>query len=300
MAQPQRPYGNNIWLNELSELVGGASGGFLFGIPLIYTLEVWWIGSQVSPPILLCILTLTLGVVFSLNCVEGFRASRPSRAIDIIQESVEALAIGLTCATLMLILLSRITSQTPLTESLGKIVFESVPFSLGVALSKLILSGEPGWEKAQKRSPSKDDGSNRSAASSQTPAGTLADLSTTLFGAVIIAFSIAPTDEVPVLAAASSPPKLLAIVAASLIVSYGIVFVAGFTNQSKRQQQQGIFQSPQNETLVSYILSLLASALMLWFFQQLSWDDPWYLWLCYTIVLGLPATIGGAAGRLAV
>ncbi|MEQ8961449.1 MAG: DUF2391 family protein, partial [Coleofasciculus sp. C2-GNP5-27] len=32
----------------------------------------------------------------------------------------------------------------------------------------------------------------------------------------------------------------------------------------------------------------------------LSLSDPWFLWLRYTLLLGLPATIGGAAGRLAI
>jgi uncharacterized membrane protein len=44
----------------------------------------------------------------------------------------------------------------------------------------------------------------------------------------------------------------------------------------------------------------MASVLMLLFFQKLSFADPWFLWMRYTILLGLPASIGGAAGRLAV
>jgi uncharacterized membrane protein len=39
---------------------------------------------------------------------------------------------------------------------------------------------------------------------------------------------------------------------------------------------------------------------MLWFFQKLTFSDPWNVWLEYTLLLGLPATIGGAAGRLAL
>jgi len=45
---------------------------------------------------------------------------------------------------------------------------------------------------------------------------------------------------------------------------------------------------------------LLASALMLLFFQKVTFADPWRMWLEHTLVLGLPATIGGAAGRLAI
>lgn len=100
------------------------------------------------------------------------------------------------------------------------------------------------------------------------------------------------------LAAGVSPPWLLVMIAASLLISYGIVFQAGFVNQAKRRQQQGIFQRPLSETIAAYLISLLAAMLMLCFFQQLTFEDPWSTWLSYTIVLGLPATVGGAAGRL--
>lgn len=102
------------------------------------------------------------------------------------------------------------------------------------------------------------------------------------------------------LAAAVSPPWVLLIIASSLVISYAIVFQAGFSNQQKRRQQKGIFQRPISETVMSYLVSLLAATFMLWFFQQLTLNDPWTIWLEHTLLLGLPATIGGAAGRLAV
>jgi len=38
----------------------------------------------------------------------------------------------------------------------------------------------------------------------------------------------------------------------------------------------------------------------LFFFNRLTIDDPWTLWLSHTVLLGLPASIGGAAGRIAL
>ncbi|MDY6783671.1 MAG: TIGR02587 family membrane protein [Cyanobacteriota bacterium] len=292
--RPRSKKPTRAWSKELSELVSGASGGFLLGIPLLYTMEVWFIGSHVRPPRLLGILGATYAIVFLLNRVEGFRDSHREGWLDAAAESVEALAIGIVCAAGMLVVLQKITLQTSFNEALGKIVFESVPFALGVALSRSILSGDR-WSSSNSIS-ERDKSSKRQGLRQET----LADMSATSIGATIIAFNIAPTDEVPMLAAAASPPWLLAIIAVSLLVSYGIVFVSGFTNQKKRRQQRGLFQDPLSETVFSYLVSLGASALMLWFFQQLSWGDPWELWLRYTLILGLPATTGGAAGRLAV
>lgn len=211
-------------------------------------------------------------------------------------DSVEALAIGIVCATLILILLQEITLTTSLKESLGKIIFEGVPFALGVALARSIMDGYKGDETDN--SDSTNPRTSNSAKSKRN--ATLTDIGATLIGAIIIAFNIAPTDEVPMLSAAVSPPWLLAIIAASLLISYGIVFVAGFTTQEARQQDRGLFQSPVQETLLCYFISLSGAAIMLWFFHRLDFSDPWALWLRQTLVLGFPATIGGAAGRIAV
>lgn len=292
------------WSKERQDIIRGASGGFLFGIPLIYTMEVWGIGSYLPPKIILLILAATYIIVVFLNRNEGFRPDSPDSFLDSAIEAVEALAIGLFCSSFMLILLRRITLNTPLDESLGKIVFDGVPFAFGVALARLILSPESTNEAQLRQQEGKEKKKTRQR-SSRNPrsiswSDTLADLSATAIGAMIIAFSIAPTDEIPTLAAAASPPWLLGIVAVSLFLSYLIVFAAGFTNQEKRRKQQGLFQMPANETVISYLVSLLASVLMLWFFQRLTFSDPGFLWIGYTILLGLPATIGGAAGRLAV
>ena len=75
-------------------------------------------------------------IVLLLNRIEGFRPLESETFLGAISETIETLAIGIVCATLMLIILKRIDWQTSLTEILGKIVFESIPFALGVAFSR--------------------------------------------------------------------------------------------------------------------------------------------------------------------
>jgi putative integral membrane protein (TIGR02587 family) len=275
------------WKHELDDLVRGASGGFLFGIPLMYTMEVWWIGSYIKPLSALGVLLITFIILLLLNHTDGFRQAQPVSLQQSIADSIESLALGLFCAFFILVLLREIAITTPLNEAIGKTIFEAVPFSIGVALARSLLGGSD-----EEPSASSERLSGRNAA--------LSDIGATLIGTIIIAFNIAPTDEVPMLAAAASPPWLLAVIAASLLISYGIVFAAGFTAQKRRHQQQGLFQSPIAETSFAYLISLVGAAFMLWFFQRLEFTDPWTLWLKYSILLGLPATVGGAAGRLAV
>ena len=85
----------------------------------------------------------------------------------------------------------------------------------------------------------------------------------------------------------------------SLVVSYAITFEAGFADQHGRRSQQGVVQGPFSETIFSYLIALVVAAVLLWLFKQLEASDPLLVWLERTIVLGLPAAIGGSAGRLA-
>lgn len=288
----------NVWVNEINDIIRGVCGGFLFGIPLLYTMEVWWIGSLAKPSMILLAIALTFVVIFLLNRTEGFRRTRRnSPAYASVTDTVEAIAIGLTCSAFVLLLLQEVTLETPLKEALGKIVYESVPFTLGVALANQFLGDTRDANATGRIGAQAGDDSTKKSDELHI---TFADIGATLIGATVIAFNIAPTDEIPMLAAAVPPPWLLAIIATSILISYGIVFEAGFSDQQKRRQQQGIFQRPISETVMSYLVSLLAAAFMLWFFQKLTFDDPWTIWLEHTLLLGLPATIGGAAGRLAV
>ncbi|MEP1062079.1 TIGR02587 family membrane protein [Phormidium sp. FACHB-592] len=281
----------SAWATELNDIVRGACGGFLFGIPLLYTMEVWWVGSTAQPPRIMMAIAGTFIAVFWLNRTEGFRRTRRSRPYEAFMDTVEAMAIGLLCAALVLLLLRELTFDTSLREALGKVIFESVPFALGVALAGHFLGDTREAEPPNDRSQSKTEAAGSLNA-------TLADIGATLIGAIVIGFNISPTDEIPMVAAAVSAPWLLSIIVASLLISYGIVFEAGFSDQRKRRQQQGIFQQPLSETVMSYLVSLVAAVIMLWFFERLTLSDPWTMWLEQTLLLGLPATIGGAAGRL--
>jgi putative integral membrane protein (TIGR02587 family) len=286
-----------MWISEINNIVRGACGGFLFGIPLLYTMEVWWIGSLAKPRMMLVVILLTFVVVYLLNRTEGFRKYKtvdlPYKAVI---DTVESMAIGTCCAAFMLILLREITVDNFLRESVGKIIFESVPFSLGVALANQFLGDNRNGTSSQRN----DTQSNQSQNQSDELHATWSDIGGTLIGATVIAFNIAPTDEIPMLAAAVSPGWLLIVILTSLVISYALVFESGFSNQQKRRQQRGIFQRPSSETIASYLISLIAAAFMLWFFQKLTFSDPWTMWLDYSLLLGLPASIGGAAGRLAL
>jgi putative integral membrane protein (TIGR02587 family) len=100
------------------------------------------------------------------------------------------------------------------------------------------------------------------------------------------------------LASAMAPGWQVVMVGASLLISYTVVFIAGFSGQDRRRQHHGLFQGPVTETLVTYLVALAVAAALLWLFQRdlTPLDDL----LARAIVLGLPAAVGGAVGRLAL
>ena len=281
------------WATEAVELVRGVAGGMLFGIPLLYTMEVWWAGTYAHPLRMIAVLATTFLIVLLLMRTTGFRETKDVRWIDAAMDTVEAVALGIVCVTAVLFLLRELTMETPLQELLGKVVYEATPFSIGVAVAYTVLRrGRAAKEEDDREG---DDGGD-----DQGVNATVADIGATLVGALFVAFNIAPTDEIPMIASAMAPAWQAALIFASLLISYGIVFGAGFANQEQRHQQQGVLQHPLTETVASYLVALLAAAAMLWFFQRFDLAAPWEMTLSHVIVLGLPAAVGGAAGRLAV
>jgi putative integral membrane protein (TIGR02587 family) len=126
---------HNQWVNEFKDIVRGASGGFLFSIPLLYTMEIWWTGTFVDAQRMGIALMFTFGVVFLLNRTAGFHHDQRPDMLDTIVATTQALGIALVFTTAVLVLLRRITSETPLDEALGKVIYESVSFALGVAVT---------------------------------------------------------------------------------------------------------------------------------------------------------------------
>lgn len=282
---------------EVDDVVRGVCGGMLFGIPLLFTMEVWWVGGRSTPGLLYGVLAATFVVVFLLNRTSGFRSTRDVRVADALKDSVEAVAIALLCAFAILVLIREIHGDTPVQDAIGKVVYEAAPFAIGVGLARHFLRGD---RNAGDGAGDADEGERDEAAAGSSINATVADVGATLLGAVFVAFNIAPTDEVPMITAALTPAWLVALVLTSLGVSYAIVFAAGFSSQSSRRAQRGAIQHPVTETVVCYLLALVAAVAMLWFFQRWSSDDPFDMVLHQAVVLALPAAVGGAAGRLAV
>jgi putative integral membrane protein (TIGR02587 family) len=172
---------------------------------------------------------------------------------------------------------------------LGTIAVQVLPMSIGASAANVLLS----------RGGDNLDEDGNSSNPSQWKAALL-DLARTIGGGMFIGFSIAPTEEVPMLAGQLSPGQELALVALTLAVTYIIVFVSGFSPRQQQDQNQGPFQGPISETASSYIVALLVALGSLLIFSQIDLTEPVSSIVAKTLVLGLPTAIGGAAARVLI
>lgn len=233
-------------------------------------------------------LVLTFGAVLALAHVSGFRAEPRRHRFDLdLEQAIEAIAVGVVGSFVVLVALARLGPADPLDQWVRFIALQTVPLSIGAALGNAFL--------ADSGSLGNSDGSGGSEARALAT-----DVGATAFGAFFLAFNIAPTEEVQLLAAEASLMHLVALIALSLLIGYAIVFEAEFVGIGRRRAQAGPFQRPITETTLSYCVSLGVAAAMLLLLGRMELGDPVRDIVAQTVVLGLPATIGGAAGRLVV
>lgn len=277
------------WRKELDDYVRAFSGAFLFGTPLLFTMEMWWIGEVADISRLIGFMLVGLLVNIVLAQASGFK--RETTFSTNADQAVDTLAVGVVASFVVLLVLNRIQMSDPIDTIAGKIILQAVPLSIGAAAANAVFSRRKGRQ---------GDDSQQSDYEGNPWRDTLGDLGATVGGGIFLGFSIAPTEEVPMLAAEIGAAHEFALVALALVLSYGIVFAAGFSPQRPHQRVKGPFQRPLPETTLAYLVSLVVALVSLYFFHQIDIGDPPDYVLSQVLVLGFPTAMGGAAGRLVI
>jgi putative integral membrane protein (TIGR02587 family) len=277
------------WRDELGGILRAVSGGFIFATPLLYTMEMWWIGTTAELWKLLLFLGIAALITFGLARSRSGGFKEETSRFSSLEQALDGVAIGLVGAVIVLTALNRIELGDPLEIVLGKVIVQAVPLCIGAAVANAIFG--PHGERSR-------EGEELNGGEQSAKQAFLADFGATMIGSIFLAFSIAPTDEVPMLAAELDYAHQLALIALSLALTYIIVFASGFG--TGQHEQRGPFQSPLTETVLAYLLSLLVALVALTLLDRVEWSDPLGEIVAMVLVLGLPATIGGAAGRLVV
>jgi putative integral membrane protein (TIGR02587 family) len=286
----------SAWRQEVSDFVRALSGAFLFGTPLLFTMEMWDLGATVAPWRLLLFLLVALLASAGLAYSTGFRhqEGHPSLVASL-EEAVDAVAVGVVASVCVLLALNRISLGDPPGVAAGKVAVQTVPLALGASVASAVFA------RGGRRGDDEQGSSGGSGGAARAGPGpwtaTLIDVGATMVGAVFVCVSIVPTDEVPLLASGMTYWHELALIALTLVVSYAIVFASGFDPEGN-ERPEGILQHPLSETAVAYVVSLAISLVALVLFNRVTPGEPLGFAVAQTLVLAFPAAVGGAAGRL--
>ncbi len=268
---------NGAYARALARGVGGA---LLFSFPLLMTMEMWNLGVTMAPERLLLMMVASLPMLLGLSYFAGFEAT--FRLTDEILDAFAALAIGLLLATGMLALFGAVRGDATLAENVGKIAICAIPGAMGALLAGKQFGGQV-MEAPRPRE----------------AAGYPGDLFIMMTGAVFLAFNVAPTEEVVLIAHQMAPFQSLGLAALSIGLLHVIVYELGFPGEDLRRGSGGSARVFAIFTGPGYGIALAMSAYALWSFGRL---DGVALSEAagMILVLAFPAALGCATARLVV
>ena len=143
---PSDPYG---FRQELKDLLRAVAGGSIVGMPLLYTMEMWFHGATLSPWHQLVLLGCILVVNFAFCLVSGFR--HDSGVGEAVMEAVTSVGIALVYSTAILWLIGTIAPQTSLAESVGKVLLEASAGEPGRVVRRGALPRQVAHRRGERR-----------------------------------------------------------------------------------------------------------------------------------------------------
>lgn len=250
-------------------------GAVLFSLPLLMTREMWRFGSSLSPWRLATVVVAGLGVVVVLVRYLGFRDTAGLRLADHVADAFVAFGVGALASAGFLLLFGIIDIHQSLREVVGLVAIQSVPASFGAAIARSQLVAEAGRGRRE-------------------VAGYPYEILLMAVGAGLVAFNVAPTDEVVVIAARVGDWQGAAVAGTSIVALHAIVYLLGFRGQHRSEAPT--WSVLFGYTLVGYAVTLAVCAALLWAFSRTA--APVGVVAVRTVVLAVPGVLGAGAARL--
>src|SRR5687768_408416 len=88
--------------HEMTDLARGSAGAFIFGLPLLYTMEVWFQGKTHSHFFLITFIFLMIGANMLFAFLAGFHHHRSQNIRDAFFEGISSCGLGIFLATIIL------------------------------------------------------------------------------------------------------------------------------------------------------------------------------------------------------
>lgn len=253
----------------------------LFSLPLLMTMEMWWLGFYMNRLRLALFMIAIVPLLIGVDHYSGFKKTETwlEDAVD----AMVAYGVGIVTSAVVLLVLNIIDLRMPVREIVGKVALQSVPASFGAVLAASQLGGGGGGKEGN--------------TDERKHASYGVEMLFMLAGAVFLAFNVAPTEEMILIAFRMTHWHALALMAVSLLLMHGFVYAMEFRGAPARHPGAtgpGLFL---RFTVVGYAISLAVSAYVLWTFGRFE-DGAVGVYAVETVVLGFPASLGAAAARL--
>lgn len=266
-------------------------GAIFFSLPLLMTMEMWSLGFYMDRFRLTLFMFLMIPMLVGLDRYSGFKetSSWTEDAVD----GIVAYGVGIAASTLVLLLLNVINSSMPLREVVGKISLQAVAASFGAVLA----SSQLGGEQAEGRADGAGDSEESEEDGRKEHAGYGAEIFFMAVGAVFFAFNLAPTEEILVIAFKMTDWHAPALMVVSLLMIHAFVYAVNFHGTPGAPEGTPAWNLFLRYSLVGYAVALLISGYVLWTFGR--YDQLGFTAAVETaVVLGFPASLGAAVGRL--
>jgi putative integral membrane protein (TIGR02587 family) len=254
------------------------AGALIFSLPILMTMEMWWLGFTMSKLRLALLILLTIPLLIGLSHYMGFEETFGIK--DDALDAFVALAVGFIAGAATLGIFSVIGFDMSAQEIIGKISVQAVPGSIGAMFAQSELGGRD-RKKEQRRG----------------HAGYGGEIFIMAAGALFLAFNVAPTEEMLLIAHQMSVWHSIALALVSLLVMHAFVYALEFHGTASIPPETRFWSVFLRYTIVGYAVALLMSLYILWTFGR---TDGLALTQTVSIlvVLGFPSAVGVAAARL--
>ncbi len=255
------------------------AGAIIFSLPLLMTMEMWWLGFYLEPWRLLQFSLANLVMLYFLSRVAGFEQSH--NWLDDVLDAFAAFAVAAFAATALLWLNGAIRPSMTLGEIAGMIAVQIVPASFGAMIgAKLLGEGEEIEAQEHWR---------------DTYAGRMFLM---LAGAMFLSFTVAPTEEMILIAYQMTAWQGMALVILSIGALHAILYLVGFPGQDERSEAGGA-AGLLRHSLPGYAIAIGACLYVLWSYGRLDGSGAYQIAMSIA-VLGFPASIGAGIARVVV
>ena len=267
--------------NEVDRFVTGlgrgVAGALFLALPMLMTMEMWYLGFYMARERLLLLLVLNIPLLILLAHRIGFEETFTWR--EAVRDATIAYGIGILTSLVVLAALGLLRDGMPESELVGKVALQSVPASIGAMLGRSQLGHED------------RDGDD---AKETAYSGELLMMAA---GALFLSLNIAPTDEMMVLVYKMTVWHALIVAVLSIALMHGFVYAVSFIGGHELSPETPWWHAFVRFTLPGYVIALSISIFALWIFERLG-DSSAVEIMLSVIVLGFPASLGAAAARL--